>query len=835
MHASALTRSIARGLSVLAVLALAPGAAAQERWKTPPEDVVRILEASPAPHAILDPTRSTLLLVERTALPPLSDLAAPMVPLAGLRVNPATRGTHGVRRASGLSLVRIADGRVTKVELPGDMDLGAPSFSPDGRRFAFTRTTRAGIELWLGETGSGRARAVTPPSLHAVLGTPYRWVGAGARILVRLAPEGAGPAPERPLVPPGPDAQETAGKKAPARTFTDLLRDAHDDALLEHYTFARLGVVDVEAGRLSPVMFAPTGLIRRFDPSPDGSHVLVSLIVRPFSRLVPLDLFPEVVLAYPFDGARMGEPKEIARVALREEIPIQGVETGPRAIDWCDSEPAEVTWVEAIDGGDPRAKVAHRDRVLARRAPFEEMAREVLRTEHRLTNLTWLETKGGMLVTEVDRDRRWTRTWLHNAGEAPRVIFDRSVQDRYGAPGSPLQTRNVYGRSVVRVRDGAIYLAGQGASPSGARPFLDRMRLDTGAKERLYRSPGGGWLDTVVDVLDAGAERILVTRETPTTPPNYLVLTRTGGPVAPPDLAATPAESARYEAAGAPLTAIADPAAALRKHPPRLLTYARPDGVTLSARLYAPPSWTPGGPRVPLLVWAYPLEFSDGRTAGQVSGSPLDYAPIGGLSHLVLLSQGYAILDGATMPVIGDPETVNDTFVEQITAAARAAIAVAVREGVADPERCAVGGHSYGAFMTANLLAHTDLFRAGIARSGAYNRTLTPFGFQGERRSFWEAPETYARMSPFTFAHRIDEPLLLVHGRWDQNTGTFPLQSERLFHAIQGTGGTARLVMLPYENHGYAARESVLTTHAETIEWLDRHVKNASPREGVIR
>jgi len=278
------------------------------------------------------------------------------------------------------------------------------------------------------------------------------------------------------------------------------------------------------------------------------------------------------------------------------------------------------------------------------------------------------------------------------------------------------------------------------------------------------------------------------------------------------------------------ITNFSDPASQLRGIKKQLVKYKRADGVDLSFTLYTPPNYKEGT-RLPTLVWAYPLEFTDASVAGQVSGSTNRFTSIGGISHLFFLLNGYAVLDNATMPVVGDPETVNDTFIKQINDSAKAAIDKAVKMGVTDPERVGVGGHSYGAFMTANLLAHSDLFRAGIARSGAYNRTLTPFGFQGERRNFWEATELYTKISPFFYANKINEPILLIHGEADNNTGTFPIQSERLFAALQGTGGTARLVMLPHESHGYAGRESVEHTLYEMISWFDKYVKNAKPRE----
>ncbi len=234
-----------------------------------------------------------------------------------------------------------------------------------------------------------------------------------------------------------------------------------------------------------------------------------------------------------------------------------------------------------------------------------------------------------------------------------------------------------------------------------------------------------------------------------------------------------------------------------------------------------------------MLMWAYPREFTDADTASQISGSPYRFTRVSGPSHLLLLTQGYAIFDNPTMPIIGEGETANDAYVEQLVASAEAAVNKVVEMGVADRDRIGIGGHSYGAFMTANLLAHSDLFRAGIARSGAYNRTLTPFGFQNERRTFWEVPQIYGKMSPFFYANKINEPILLIHGEADDNSGTFPIQSERLYMALKGHGATVRYITLPYEAHGYAGRESVLHTVAEMLNWMDKYVKRAGPREST--
>jgi dipeptidyl aminopeptidase/acylaminoacyl peptidase len=500
--------------------------------------------------------------------------------------------------------------------------------------------------------------------------------------------------------------------------------------------------------------------------------------------------------------------RTIADVPMRDNVPINGVMTGPRSFRWAPLEPATLVWVEALDGGDLRNTVPHRDRVMTHRAPFAGAPVEVAKTQYRFGDVDWTE-QGFILLTESDRATRTTRTWVMNAtwGD-PRTLWDRRQQDSYGNPGSPVLRP---GRGTILQAGEAIYLSGAGASPEGDRPFLDRLNLRTFATERLFRSDTTSY-ETFVGLLDDGAQRILTRREAKTTPPNYFV---------------RHLRDSREQA----VTTFADPHPQITKAMAdrQFVTYKRKDGVGLSGTLYLPVGYQ-RGQRVPMLVWAYPREFVDADAASQVVGSPNRYTSVTGASHLLLLTQGYAIFDGPTMPVVGPGETANDTYVEQLVASAAAAIDLAVELGVADRQRVAVGGHSYGAFMTANLLAHSDLFAAGVARSGAYNRTLTPFGFQSERRTFWEVPDVYGRMSPFFNAHRINEPILLIHGEADDNSGTFPIQSERLYMALKGHGATVRYTTLPHEAHGYAARESNLHVVWETLTWLDTYVKHAPAR-----
>jgi dipeptidyl aminopeptidase/acylaminoacyl peptidase len=583
------------------------------------------------------------------------------------------------------------------------------------------------------------------------------------------------------------------------RTFQDLLTSAHDEALFEHYATSQLAIVDAATGRRSPV--GPAGPLTG-TPSPDGQYVLVSGVKRPFSRLLPWTGFPRDVEIWTRRGEKV---RAVADVPTADTVPINGVITGPRAHRWAPLDPATLVWVEALDKGDLRNKVPHRDRIVVLRAPFAGDPVEVGRTQYRFGGVSWTD-RGTILLTENDRETRTTRTWVLDAAWGqPRKLWERLQQDRYADPGSPVVRP---GRQTVLQAGDAIYLLGAGASPDGDRPFLDRLDLRTLGSERLFRSDAAGY-EAVVGLLDERGGRVLTRRETRTAPPNYFVRDLAGGTLQ-------------------AVTSFADPHPQItRAMADRLFaTYRRKDGIGLSGTIYLPVGYEKGR-RVPMLLWAYPQEFVDPGAASQVVGSPDRYTSVGGASHLLLLTQGYAIFDGPTMPIVGPGETANDRYVDQLVASAEAAVDKAVELGIADRNRLAVGGHSYGAFMAANLLAHSDLFAAGIARSGAYNRSLTPFGFQNETRTFWEKPDVYAAMSPFWHAHRIKEPILLIHGEADDNSGTFPMQSERFYAALKGHGATVRYVTLPHEAHGYVARESNLHVVAEMLNWLDAHVKRA--------
>jgi dipeptidyl aminopeptidase/acylaminoacyl peptidase len=789
--------------SAAATPAVLAQAQAPATYLTPPPAIVDIMNAEPLPTVAVSPSKDVIALMPRASMPDIAELSQPMLRLGGLRINPRTNGPHNPPSGTGLTLRTIAGGAERKVAVPAGARIGNLKFSPDGKRLAFTNTREDAIDLYIADVATGQPRAVPGGSVNG-LSNACEWLNDSSAMLCAFVPSGRKGAPSAPAAPAGPNIQENTGKPGPVRTYQDLLASAHDEALFEYYMQSQLALVDAASARMTPV--GKPGMITAASTSPDGRFILVTRTKRPFSRLLPYQLFPADVEVWSRTGERV---RSVADVPMGDTIPMNGVLPGPRSHRWIPVEPATLMWVEALDKGDLRNKVPQRDRILALKAPFSGEPSEVAKTEYRYSNAGFTQ-KGIILLSEADRASRTTRTWVLNPswGE-PRKLWDRKQQDSYSNPGTPLM--DVTGDTIKQVGN-AIYLAGAGASKEGERPFLDRLDLATFKTERLFRSDATSY-ESVIGLLNDDASRIMTSYQTRTEPANYYVRDLSSGN-------------------RTAITSFKDPHPQITKAMAdrMFVTYPRKDGVTLSGTIYLPVGYQKGQ-RVPMVVWAYPREFVDADAASQVTGSPNRFTTVSGASHLLLLAHGYAIFDGPTMPIIGAGETANDTYVEQLVSSAEAAVNKAVELGIADRGRIGVGGHSYGAFMTANLLAHSDLFAAGIARSGAYNRTLTPFGFQAETRTYWEVPQVYLNMSPFNYAHKINEPILLIHGEADNNSGTFPIQSERLYMALKGHGATVRYVTLPHESHGYSARQSNMHVVAETINWLDKYVKTGKDRQ----
>lgn len=788
-------------LATVAALALPSAQSAQPAsgYLMPPKAIADIMDAEPLPGVQLSRNRATMLLSYRRSMPSIAEVTAPWIGLAGSRINPRTNGAQMINGTSSLVLKDVATGAERKLALPAE-GFFSGSFSPDSKKLAITHTTDEAIRLLVADVATGRITPVLNGGLNGLAGG-CTWLENSTAFFCRLVPEGRGAAPEQPRVPAGPNIQQNMGRVAPGRTYQDLLTSPYDEQLFDYYYRSQMAWVSLD-GKMTPI--GAPGVYQGASRSTDDQFLVVTRLKRPYSYLVTSSQFPRDVELWDRSGKVI---RTLADVPMGDTVPTNGVLAGPRSFMWHPLKPTTLFWTEALDQGDPKVDVPHRDRVVMLSAPFTGEPTEAFKTEWRYSGMSFTEA-GAALTNEFDRPSRTRRTWIFDDGfaAAPRKVWELRTEDRYGNPGTPVSEPD--GDTITQIGD-EIYLSSSGPTPKGDRPFLDRFNLKTLQSTRVWQSDEDAY-QSFVALLDDRAAKLIVTRQTAATPPNYLVLD-------------TASKSARA------VTSFTDPHPQLSGVQKRMVTYKRKDGVTLSGTIYLPPGHTQGE-RLPMIIWAYPREFTTADAASQISGSANTFTRVGGSSHLLLLTQGYAIFDSATMPIIGPGETANDTYVEQLVASAQAAVDYAVEAGIADRDRIGVGGHSYGAFMTANLLAHSDIFRAGVARSGAYNRTLTPFGFQAETRTFWEVPELYAKMSPFWSAHKINEPILLIHGEADNNSGTFPIQSERLYMAIKGHGGTVRYVTLPGESHGYAARESNMHVVAETLQWFDTHVKNAKPR-----
>ncbi|QDK38622.1 prolyl oligopeptidase family serine peptidase [Bdellovibrio sp. NC01] len=795
-------------------------------YDKPPKEILDVMQAPATPFPRISPTKDRILLVSMQNYPSITRVAEPFLRLAGVRVEPSNRGRHDTPGGYGIppcaqsfSLVKVADGSETKIDISKLACADYPRWSADGKMFFFRNKTATAVELWLGDAQTAKITRVPDVKLNQMFGSDVQWTPDQKHLLVKLVPKNQGPAPKVAETLTGPSIQESVGQKGQSSTYEkrDTLNNANDEALFDYYGVSQLAIVDVKTRKVTT--FEKPDLYERLQYAPDGVHLLTKKIVRPYSYMVTYGRFPAKVEILNTANLKNVTHHLIADLPLADRVPIHGVPTSPREFTWMPHDAATLVWAEALDGGDWNVKVPTRDKIMMLAAPFKGEAKEIFRTEQRYSGFEWLEKRDNSLLYEYDENKHWIKAFIvsfDKPQQAKKVLWDLSSDEQYANPGQPIYKTLSNGYEVVIQNQNAIYLSGEGASPEGDRPFLDKLDLVTLKTDRLFRSDKTEF-EQFISFLPSGKDDTFLTwYQTQMDPPN--VNKRTLGE----EIKAAPGE-ATFKSSRVAVTHISDPTPQVRDIKKRLVKYKRADGLELSFTLYTPPGYKEGT-RVPTILYAYPLDYADSSKAGQITGSQNTFTRL--RAYKLLLLAGYAIIDDAAFPIVGDPKKAYDNYMDQLVADAKAAVDQAVKLGVADPQRIGVTGHSHGALMTVNLLTHSNLFKAGVATSGSYNKTLTPFGFQNERRTVWEAPEVYAKVSPFFFADKMKTPLLIMHGADDANPGTTPMQASFLYDAVRANGGTVRLVMLPHEPHWYSARESNEQQISEMLKWFDKYVKN---------
>jgi dipeptidyl aminopeptidase/acylaminoacyl peptidase len=779
-------------------------------YQKPPKEILELVDIERAPSVSMDSKNIHMVLMYRNAYKTLADLSEDEMKLGGLRINPKTNISSTITYVNNLKYKKLKDKEPVQVKgLPQNPKLANFAWSPDENKMAFTHTTETGVEVWVLDIASLTAKKLTDATANANLGNPVSWFRDSSALLVKTLPA------NRPAIiktadaiPTGPTVTVSDGSKAQNRTYQDLLKNKNDEANFETLTTSELYKVSLDG---KSTKWKDAAMYGGLSFSPDGNYVMATTLNRPFSYIVTLDRFPTVTTIYDANGRQVNVFHE---KPLIEDMPkgFMATQKGKRSINWRADKPATLVWAEALDGGDPAVEVPHRDEVFELPAPFTGTPRSLVKTINRYAGITW-GTDNLALVDDRWWNTRNTKTYIFNPSnpsQKPEIIFDRNYQDNYSDPGNFDTRRNEWGRYVLNLENDNAYLIGEGFTEKGQFPFIDQFNLKTKKKARLYQSSYTDKKETLSSIIDAKKGEVLVQLESKNQYPNYYVI------------------NIKKKSKPAQVTFNVNPFKKIENVSKELIKYKRADGLDLTGTLYLPAGYDKTKKeKLPLIIWAYPAEFKDKNSASQTTANPNDFTYPNYGSPVYWVTRGYAVLDDASFPIVGEGDAEpNDTFIDQLVADAKAAIDAVDALGYIDRNRVAVGGHSYGAFMTANLLTHSNLFAAGIARSGAYNRTLTPFGFQSEERNYWEAPEVYNTMSPFMHADKMKTPLLLIHGEADNNSGTFPMQSERYFNALKGFGAPTRLVLLPKESHGYAAIESILHLLWEQDQWLEKYVKN---------
>jgi dipeptidyl aminopeptidase/acylaminoacyl peptidase len=840
---------------------------ANEAYVTPPPEIARLVTAPRHLNVTLDepgPDRRRVLKPIAGGLPPVVTFGRRWHNLAGLQIDPrANRArTLTTRGLAGLEIVDVLTGRAVAVDVPRGATLSSPEWSPDGSQVAFLANFDDASYVYVADAASGRSRRVAPVPVLATLVTSVDWTADGRSIVTVLPPEGRSAEPSAPAIATGPQVRlTTPGAKLKTRTYADLLEGPYDRALLEYHVTGQLAVLDVAGGSRSVRRIGRPAMIQAVDASPDGRYFRVTLLQKPLSYFVPVSAFGTVDELWDANGARI---TEIARRPLREAdtttAPGQNAaaDTSRRSIAWMPNgqglyylqqEPArrgaDTTAADSADApSGPGGRARRKDRLYQWVPPFDSASRKVLlESNNRMAEVLFAEDAHVVFVAEnvsgvahvyavylgEPDGKRYTLTRVRGlpaslgrggtgfGGGGPRGGTGADSVTFYQNPGTLMSKTGRTGGEVALLSSDRrhAYLRGiqyyRAYGDSAPRPFVDRIELKTGQKQRLFESALNVF-EQVEAALDDDFAQAIVTRENATTvPDSYLRDMRSGQLVK--------------------LTNNRDYSPEITTAPRRMIQVTRADGYRFWVNVTLPPGYR-GGTRLPAMFWFYPYEFTDqpayDRTRRTYNRNR--FPQLGPRSMAYLVTQGYAVVE-PDAPIVGAPNRMNDNYVADLRNNLAAVIDELDRQGIIDRRRLGLGGHSYGAFGTVNAMVHTPFFKAGIAGDGNYNRTLTPNSFQSERRDLWEARETYLAMSPILYADRLTGALLLYHGIEDQNVGTDPINSVRLFHALQGMGKTVALYMYPYEDHGPATRETLLDLWGRWTAWLDLYVKNAGRME----
>ncbi len=778
-------------------------------YQRPSDEILELVDIQLAPTVLISDNNEYMVLLYRDAYSTIEELSQEELRLGGLRIDPVTNIGSRVTYYNNISIKKLNKNKSDVIAvsgLPSSPRLANLTWSPDQQKIAFTNTTTEGVSIWVLNLKDATVKKLTNARVNANLRDVINWFEDSNYILVKMISKDREELIDtKNAVPMGPTISVSDGKKAQNRTYQDLLKNKNDEHNFEQLALSELFKVSMEGKKeiwLGSAMYGSIGF------SPDGNYVMVETVEKPFSYLVPYYRFPSNTTIYTKDAIKV---ETVLEVPLIEDLPTGFMATrkGRRSLRWRNDKPSTLVFVVALDDGDPKNEVDYRDEVFQLEAPFNGSPISIVSTINRFSGIDW-GNDNIAVVSDYWWNTRNTKTYVFNPSNSlqdPVLIFDRSYDDSYGDPGRFVTKRNTMGSDVLALEENSAYLIGEGFSDEGQFPFVDKIDLITQEKKRLYLSEYNNKLESLREYYPE-TDQLLVRIESQSEYPNYYFR----------DLKKNSLNQ---------ITNFENPFKLIQDVHKEVITYNRDDGLELSGTLYLPVGYNMEmKEKMPMILWAYPREFKDKSSAAQNTSNPNRFTyPYYG-SPVYWLTKGYVILDNAAFPIVGEGiAEPNDSFRKQLVSNAKAAIDAVDSLGYIDRYRVAVGGHSYGAFMVANLLSHCDLFAAGIARSGAYNRTLTPFGFQSEERSYWDAPDVYYNMSPFMHADKMKTPLLLIHGEADNNSGTYPMQSERYFNAIKGLGGTVRLVVLPKESHGYRAKESILHLLWEQDQWLENNVR----------